>query len=118
MGTMASPNIIIGDKVYYTHWTPAKSHVSHLQISSLAAIDAEITEAERALKSGCEYFIGGHGGTAKEDMVEFKIDYLKTMKRIIAANKTADSFIAAMKKAYPDLPGEAGLADLAKTLYK
>ena len=32
-------NIIIGDKVYYTHWTPAKSHVSHLQISSLAAID-------------------------------------------------------------------------------
>ena len=111
-------SIIIGDKVYYTHWTPAKSHVSHLQISSLAAIDAEITEAERALKSGCEYFIGGHGGTAKEDMVEFKIDYLKTMKRIIAANKTADSFIAAMKKAYPDLPGEAGLADLAKTLYK
>ena len=40
------------------------------------------------------------------------------MKRIIAANKTADSFIAAMKNAYPDLPGEAGLADLAKTLYK
>lgn len=111
-------SIIIGNKVYYTHWTPVKSHVSHLQISSLAAIDAEITEAERALKSGCEYFIGGHGGAVKKDMVEFKIDYLKTMKRIIAANKTADSFIAAMKKAYPDLPGEAGLADLAKTLYK
>lgn len=51
-------------------------------------------------------------------MVEFKIDYLKTMKRIIAANKTADSFIATMKKAYPNLPGEARLADLAKTLYK
>ena len=111
-------SIIIGNKVYYTHWTPVKSHVSHLQISSLAAIDAEITEAERALKSGCEYFIGGHGGAVKKDMVEFKIDYLKTMKRIIAANKTADSFIAAMKKAYPNLPGEAGLADLAKTLYK
>ena len=81
-------SIIIGNKVYYTHWTPVKSHVSHLQISSLAAIDAEITEAERALKSGCEYFIGGHGGAVKKDMVEFKIDYLKTMKRIIAANKT------------------------------
>lgn len=111
-------NIIIGDKVYYTHWAPAKSHVSHLQISSLAAIDVEIAEAEKALKSGCEYFIGGHGGIAKSDMVKFKIDYLKTMKRTIAANKTADSFIVAMKKAYPNLPGEAGLTDLANALYK
>lgn len=51
-------------------------------------------------------------------MVKFKIDYLKTMKRTIAANKTADSFIDAMKKAYPNLPGEAGLSDLANTLYK
>ena len=51
-------------------------------------------------------------------MVEFKIDYLKTMKRIIAANKTADSFIAAMKKTYPYLPGEAGLTELANIFYK
>lgn len=111
-------SIIIGDKVCYTHWTPAKSHASHLQISSLAAIDAEIAEAERSLRSGCAYFIGGHGGVAKADAVEFKIGYLKAMKRMLAANKTADSFIAAMKKTYPDLPGEAGLADLAKNLYK
>ena len=55
-------SIIIGDKVYYTHWTPAKSHISHLQVSSLAAIDAEIAEAGKALNSGCKYFIGGHGG--------------------------------------------------------
>lgn len=75
-----------------------------MQISSLAAIDVEIAEAEKALKSGCEYFIGGHGGIAKSDMVKFKIDYLKTMKRTIVANKTADSFIVAMKKAYPNLP--------------
>lgn len=111
-------SIIIGGKVYYTHWAPAKSHISHLQVSSLAAIDVEIAEAEKALKSGCEYFIGGHGGAAKNDMVKFKIDYLKTMKRTIAANKTADLFIIAMKKAYPNLPGEAGLTDLAKVLYK
>ena len=51
-------------------------------------------------------------------MVKFKIDYLKTMKRTIVANKTADSFIVAMKKAYPNLPGEAGLTDLANALYK
>ena len=111
-------SIIIGDKVYYTHWTPAKSHISHLQVSSLAAIDAEIAEAGKALNSGCKYFIGGHGGVTKSDMVRFKIDYLKTMKRIIATNKTATSFIEAMKKAYPNLPGESGLMDLANALYK
>ena len=27
-------SILIGGKAYYTHWTPAKAHVSHLQISS------------------------------------------------------------------------------------
>ena len=53
-----------------------------------------------------------------KNVVKFKIDYLKTMKRTIVANKTADSFIVAMKKAYPNLPGEAGLTDLANALYK
>lgn len=70
-------SIIIGNKVYYTHWTPVKAHISYLQISSPAAIDAEIAEAEKALKSGCEYFIGGHGGATGRESVEFKIDYLK-----------------------------------------
>ena len=40
------------------------------------------------------------------------------MKHTIAANKTADLFIIALKKAYPNLPGETGLTDLAKVLYK
>lgn len=64
-------SILIGGKAYYTHWTPAKAHVSHLQISSPAAIDAEIVEAEKSLASGAELFIGGHGGAAKRDAVEF-----------------------------------------------
>lgn len=111
-------SILIGGKIYYTHWTPAKAHISHLQVSSLPAIDAEIAEAEKALKSGCEYFIGGHGGAATSEAVKFKIDYLSTMKRIIGTNKTADSFVEAMKKAYPGLSGETGLTDLANALYK
>ena len=40
------------------------------------------------------------------------------MKRILSENKTAEDFVAAMKKAFPGLPGEAGLEDLAKALYK
>jgi hypothetical protein len=111
-------SIIIGNKLYYTHWTPTKAHVSNLQISSLAAVDAEIKEAQKALNSGCTYFIGGHGGAAKRDAVEFKIAYLNKIKQLVATNKTADEFVAAMKKAYPSLPGENGLNDLAKALYK
>lgn len=111
-------SILIGNKAYYTHWAPAKTHISHLQISSPAAIDAELAEAERALASGARIFIGGHGGAAKRDAVEFKISYLKKMKEILTANQSAQAFADAMKKAYPGLLGESGLTDLAKALYK
>lgn len=111
-------SILIGGKTYYTHWTPAKAHAGHLQISSPAAIDAEIAEAENSLASGAELFIGGHGGAAKRDAVEFKIAYLKKMKELLAANRTAQDFVNAMKQAYPNLPGEAGLEDLGNAMYK
>ena len=111
-------SLLIGGKVYYTHWTPAMAHVSHLQISSPAAIDAEIAEAEKSLASGAELFIGGHGGAAKRDAVEFKIAYLKKMKEVFQANENAEAFVAAMEQAYPELPGAVGLADLGKALYR
>ena len=111
-------SILIGGKVYYTHWTPAQAHVSYLQVSSPAAIDAEIAEAENSLASGATLFIGGHGGAAGRDAVKFKIAYLKQMKELLGANQTAQAFVAAMKAAYPGLPGEAGLEDVAKALYK
>ena len=111
-------SILIGGKAYYTHWTPAKAHVSHLQVSSPAAIDAEIAEAENSLASGATLFIGGHGGAATRDAVEFKIAYLKKMKELLAANNTAQAFVDAMKQAWPGLPGETGLEELGKALYK
>ena len=111
-------SILIGGKAYYTHWTPAKAHVSHLQVSSPAAIDAEIAEAEKSLASGAELFIGGHGGAAKRDAVEFKIAYLKKMEGVLGNNQTAQAFMDDMKKAFPGLPGEAGLEELSKALYK
>ena len=111
-------SILIGDKVYYTHWTPAASHVSNLQVSSRAAIDAEIAEAGKSVGTGAVLFIGGHGGAAGRDAVEFKIAYLKKMKELLNANATAQAFVAAMKQAYPGLPGEAGLDNLAAALYK
>lgn len=111
-------SILIGGKVYYTHWTPVKAHVSHLQVSSPAAIDAEIAEAENSLASGATLFVGGHGGAATRDAVEFKITYLKKMKELLVENKTVQTFVDAMKEAYPDLAGEAGLEELGNALYK
>ena len=111
-------SILIGGKAYYTHWTPVKAHVSHLQISSSDAIDAEIAEAENSLASGATLFIGGHGGATTRDAVEFKIAYLKKMHEQLVANTTAQAFVDAMKQAWPGLPGEAGLEDLGKALYK
>ena len=52
------------------------------------------------------------------DAVQCKIDYLKTMKKLLTENKTQEAFIEAMKKAYPNLPGADGLGELAKALYK
>ena len=110
--------IIIGGQVYYTHWTPAKAHISPLQVSSPAAVDAEIAAAETELNSGAKLFIGGHGGATDKSSVEFKINYLKKVKELLGKDKTADTFIADMKTAFPGLPGEENLAGLAQALYK
>ena len=101
-------SIIIGKQVYYTHWTP--------QIGNAAAVDAELTEAKKALASGAKYFIGGHGGLAEKAQVEFKISYLEKVKELLAANKDAAAFTEALKTAYPELPGDADA--LAQALYK
>lgn len=111
-------SILIGGKVYYTHWTPAKAHISHLQLSSAAAVDAEIAEAERELASGAELFIGGHGGATDKTSVEFKIEYLSSIKRILSEVQTPVAFVAALTAAYPDLPGVDGLPALASALCK
>ena len=111
-------SILIGGKAYYTHWAPARAHVSHLQVSSPAAIDAEIAEAERSLATGATLFIGGHGGAATRDAVEFKIAYLRKMKEVLASSDTAQAFADGMRAAYPGLPGEAGLEELGEALYK
>lgn len=109
-------SIIIGGQVYYTHWTPAETHVSPLQVGNVAAIDAELAEAKEALASGAKYFIGGHGGLAEKAQVEFKVAYLTKVKELREANADATKFSEALKAAYPELPGDVDA--LAAALYK
>ncbi len=111
-------SILIGGDVFYSHWAPAKAHASHLQVSSAEGIEAQISGLEKALQSGAKLFIGSHGTAAEVDVVEFRIAYFKKMKELLEANKTTEAFIAAMRQAYPELPGEAELEEIGKTLYK
>ena len=39
------------------------------------------------------------------------------MKEVLGNNQTAQAFTDDMKKAFPGLPGEAGLEELSKALY-
>lgn len=111
-------SILIGDAVYYTHWAPVRAHANVLQVGSMAAVDAEMAEARRALQTGCKLFIGGHGGAVTADDVRFKIGYLEKSKDVKAAAATPEAFATAMAAAYPGLPGSDGLAALAQALYK
>lgn len=111
-------SILIDGKVYFTHWTPAKAHISPLQLGSRAAVDAELLSAEEALNSGAQLFIGGHGGATDRDAVEFKKTYLLTIKRLLSECSTASAWIEAMKKAFQNLPAEENLPELANKLYQ
>lgn len=110
--------ILIGDKYLLQHWAPGKAHMNALQLSNRQAVDAELEANRKALQSGAEYFLGSHGGFATKEAMEFKVNYLETVKRLLAENATSASFVEALKKAYPGLPGEQGLEALAANLYK
>lgn len=111
-------SLLIGKKVYLTHWAFAKAHPSALQVSSLAAVDAEILSAEKALKSGAEVFVGGHGGDVLRESVEFRVGYLKKVKALALASADAKALAQAIRAAYPEIPGDANVDALAEALKK
>ena len=111
-------SILIGGDVYYTHWAPARAHASHLQISSRAAVAAELAEGENALTSGASLFIGGHGRAAGKDVLEFKIDYLKTLQALMSKCTSSEEFATLLDEAFPGLPGKDEIPALAAALYK
>lgn len=110
-------SIIIGGKVYYTHFTPSKAHPSVLQIYNRDAVNAVLLELEKIKTSGCRIIIGGHGiATTDFATVEFEINYLKEINKLLVSEKTKESFIKAIMKLYPNLKGDINA--LADALYK
>lgn len=110
-------SILIGGKVYYTHWAPAEAHANPLQISSPAPSPPRSPRPDghslRAPNSSS-------ADTAERRTpmpLRFKIGYLECVERLLAANDTADEFARALRAAYPELPDEAAAAALAQALY-
>ena len=107
--------------------TGKASEVAFGTTQTWAGIPFEFRHGATSDFPGASILIGGKAyythwtpakGAAKRDAVEFKIDYLKKMKEVLGNNQTAQAFMDDMKKAFPGLPGEAGLEELSKALYK
>ena len=112
-------SIIIGKKVSYTHFTPAKAHPSPLQVHSREAVNAVIAELEKVKTSGCKVVIGGHGmATTDIATVDFEISYLKKIKELLTKETSKENFIAAVKASYSGLACEENLTALAEIFYK
>ena len=112
-------SIIIGDhEVYYSHWAFTKAHMNPHQLKSVAAIDILIGDTKTALKENCKYYVGGHGGVAKKEDLQFRLNYLASVKGLRTNCATAEEFSAALLKEYPNLPGEDGVKELVAALYK
>lgn len=113
-------SILIGGKVFYTHFTPAAgAHMSPLQITNRAAVDAQLAAIQAAKDSGAVAFIGGHGVAATGiEAVDFQIAYLKTVKQLLETKATADEFSEALINAYPVAAAQENVAALAQNLYK
>ena len=110
-------DIVIGKDVVYLHFAPAQAHINTLYASTPAGIDARLAELETALATGATLFVVSHGNPATADYVKFLMDYLGKVKSLRASSPDAEAFAAALTAAFPGLPGEAGVADLAKALY-
>lgn len=110
--------ILIGKDFYLSHWAPGKTHMNALQLAGKAAVAQALEGWQIAKASGSKYFLGGHGGCADLDALNFRIGYLKTIAKLLEKDTTAEAFVSDLKAAYPGLAGEDGLAAMAANLYK
>ncbi len=107
----------IGGKLYYTHFSPNREHPSPMQLNSINAVEATLAELRKAKESGCELFVGSHGGVADISDVEFLISYLETLATLRQRCNDSDSFTQQLITAYPALPEAQRVRKMANSLY-
>lgn len=111
-------SISIGGKAYYMHFAPFVGHASPLLIKSPVAISETLRVLKAAEKTNASVYFGSHGAPGTQQTVQSEIAYLEKMQTIYTAQKDANSFINAMKEAFPTYAGAEGLLAVAAALYK
>lgn len=114
---MPAASIQIDKDAFYTHFAPAWSHASPMQVKSLVAVDAMIAELEKIAASGAKYIFGSHGAPSTQAAVKFQISYLKRLKQLREVSKDSDQFIQRLIVSFPKLDGAENLRKVAKNLY-
>ncbi len=90
----------------------------HNILPSLAYIDGEIADMKSYQKKGYGLILTSHYVPEGQEAVTAKLAYLEKVKELALANKDKDSFLAAVKAAFPNYQGENYLQLTADALYK
>lgn len=101
-------------KAFYLHMLGGDCHSI---LGGKGHIDAFIEELKSIRAQGYELILSSHHTPEKPEALDAKIAYLEKTKEILAESKTRDAFLAAMKKAFPGLQGEAYLEMSANNLF-
>ena len=99
----------------YTHML---GKTSHSILTSTAHMDSMLKTLKDYQSAGYDMILTAHSGVEGQDAVTEKISYVEKAKELAGNNDTADSFIAAMKEAFPDYTGENYLEMSAGYLYQ
>lgn len=100
--------------VIYTHMLGKNTHSILISPEYMDSMEAVLKEYQ---KNGYNMILSSHSTPEKQDAVTEKIAYLDKTRELLKENSSADEFISAMKKAFPDYNGENYLQMSAGYLY-
>ena len=87
----------------YTHML---GKTSHAILTSTAHMDSMLETLKGYQSAGYDMILTAHSGVEGQDAVTEKISYVEKAKELAENNDNADSFMAAVKEAFPDYTGE------------
>ena len=99
----------------YTHML---GKTSHSILTSTAHMDSMLETLKGYQSAGYDMILTAHSGVEDQDAVTEKISYVEKAKELAENNDNAESFMAAMKEAFPDYTGENYLEMSAGYLYQ
>lgn len=87
----------------YTHML---GHNVHSIVAGVQHADAIVATLQGYIKKGIDFVLTSHYTIENLNDVKTKIDYIKNLKNIALKNTNAQSFVAAVLRAYPEYTGK------------